>query len=271
MPADFLTALGLVLTALVVALANLAALSLWQMQSRARTVSPFLSNPLQIVFLFDGARLVDATPSARSLLAEDEASRAWARLLSRLQPMFPDLGTALAGLPRQGEVTISSGPGIEPPVLLRGEYLTGLTRLTVIDNAAEHQAGGRPGDSATLAALQHELGAQRAILSQAPVLMWRENPAGEVIWANHAYLIRASELLAPGVDLSWPLPGLLTRPRSAQRLAQAGRSASGCRCRAGRNGSIWCASRRVTTCCAMHSPPIRRFRLKPRCVISCRR
>jgi len=201
-------ALGLI--ALVLALAGLATLAVWQARQRSRMVSPFFPRPRETVFLFDGERLVDATPSARALLPEGEVTRAWARLLSRLQPMFPGLATALDGLPRTGQVTLASGPGIVPPVLLRGEHLTGLTRLTMIDSAAEQrQAAGQPfADSAAIAALHNELTAQRAVLSRAPVLMWRETAEQEVIWANHAYLIRASELLTPGVDLSWPLPRL---------------------------------------------------------------
>jgi PAS domain-containing protein len=35
-----------------------------------------------------------------------------------------------------------------------------------------------------------------------------DGPDGTVIWANHAYLIRATELLPDGEDLSWPLPCL---------------------------------------------------------------
>jgi PAS domain-containing protein len=38
--------------------------------------------------------------------------------------------------------------------------------------------------------------------------MWREATDGAVIWANHAYLIRAAALLPLGKDLSWPLPTL---------------------------------------------------------------
>jgi PAS domain-containing protein len=56
--------------------------------------------------------------------------------------------------------------------------------------------------------LQHEVLSQRTVLSRAPVLIWKESSEGAVIWANHAYLIRAVELLPEGEDLSWPLPKL---------------------------------------------------------------
>jgi PAS domain-containing protein len=47
--------------------------------------------------------------------------------------------------------------------------------------------------------------------------MWKEGPEGTVIWANHAYLIRATELLPEGEDLSWPLPRLFAGPDPADR------------------------------------------------------
>ncbi|MES2539312.1 MAG: diguanylate cyclase, partial [Pseudomonadota bacterium] len=79
-----------------------------------------------------------------------------------------------------------------PALVLKAEHLSGLTRLTVEGGQGQ---GTSHADAATAAALQQEVMAQRAILSRAPVLMWRESPDGAVIWANHAYLIRAVELL----------------------------------------------------------------------------
>ena len=223
MPVDWIAALGLVLSATCVALASLLLLAGWQAR-RPRQHSLFAPDGPSTVFLFDGDRLLDATPAARSLLPEGEDARAWSRLLSRLGPMFPDLPQVLEGLPRLGQVTLTSGPGVVPPVLLRGEHLTGLTKLTMIENATEQRQA--TGDSAVMAALQQELAAQRAVLARAPVLMWREGEGG-VIWANHAYLIRAAELLPPGEDLSWPLPRLFAeagvqRPAKGVSLSAGG-------------------------------------------------
>jgi hypothetical protein len=193
-------------------------------QSRQpRQRSLFASDGPATMFLFDGDRLLDATPAARSLLPEGEDKHAWPRLLARLGPMFPDLPQVLAGLPKQGHVTLTSAPGVMPPVLLRGEHLTGLTRLTMIDTAADQRLA--TGDSAVMAALQQELTAQRAVLARAPVLMWREGEGGAVTWANHAYLIRAAELLPPGEDLSWPLPRLFPSGDASAGQRPAGRSA----------------------------------------------
>ncbi|MBA3911222.1 MAG: diguanylate cyclase [Rhodobacter sp.] len=219
MSADWIAAFGMVLSAAFVVVASLALLTAWQSRRPEARVSLFTADQLATVFLFDGDRLLDATPTARSLLPEGEDGRAWTGLLARLGPMFPGLGQMLEGLPVAGQMMIASDPSVVPPMILQGEHLTGLTRLTMIDSSVEQRQG--VADSAAMTALQHEVLAQRAVLARAPVLMWREAEGGRVIWANHAYLIRATELLPVGEDLSWPLPKLFEGPDgSAGRLTR---------------------------------------------------
>ncbi len=206
MSVEWQMAIGMVATATLVALSALALLSVWQARRPVRVPSIFDPTPSRIAFLFDGERLVDATPSARALLPEGEDNRAWPRLLARFGPDFPNLAERLASLPRIGQVHVQSMPGLSPPMVLKGENLSGLMRLTVTKGQGEDRPS--TGDAATAAALQQEVMAQRTVLSRAPVLMWKESADGEVVWANHAYLIRAVELLPEGEDLSWPLPKL---------------------------------------------------------------
>ncbi len=203
---DLTMALGMVLAALLVALSALALMQAWMSRQPARVASIFDPTPNRIAFLFDGDRLIDASPSARAILPDGEDQGALGRLIARFGPDFPNLSEQLATLPRTGQIQISSLPGIAPPLVLKAEHLSGLTRLT-IQGAQTGQPAG-PADAATFAALQQEVMAQRAVLSRAPVLMWKESADGSVIWANHAYLIRAVELLPDGEDLSWPLPKL---------------------------------------------------------------
>ena len=205
-------AMGMVLTAMLVALSSLALMQAWATRRPVRQASIFDSTPSRIAFLFDGERLIDASPAARALLPEGEDERAWGRLMARFGPEFPNLADRLAALPRIGQVQISSQPGPTPPLVLRAELLSGLIRLTV--DGGQTDLPGAPGDAASAAALQQEVMAQRAVLSRAPVLMWKEAPDGSVVWANHAYLIRAVELLPDGEDLSWPLPRLFDQPPS---------------------------------------------------------
>jgi PAS domain-containing protein len=204
-------AFGMLLAATLVALSALVVLSGLQMRRATRPAGIFDASPERIAFLFDGDQLLDASPPARRLLPEGEEDRAWTRLLARFGGDFPDLADRLASLPRQGQIMLQSAPGLSPPLVLKAEALSGLTRLTVVEgDTADHRPASA--DAATMAVLHQELTQQRAILSRAPVLMWKEAPDGSVTWANHAYLIRATELLPEGEDLSWPLPKLFTQP-----------------------------------------------------------
>jgi PAS domain-containing protein len=202
---DWATATGMIFSATLIALAALLLLTAWQTRRPGRPPSLFDASPAGIAFLFDGERLVDASPSARALLPDGEDGRAWSRLLTRLGPDFPDLTERLAALPRQGMIQLQSQTG-NAPLVMKAEHLSGLTRLTVSGGQADLRGG--QGDAATAAALQQEVVTQRTVLSRAPALMWKEAADGAVIWANHAYLIRAVELLPEGEDLSWPLPRL---------------------------------------------------------------
>jgi len=210
MAGDWTMAFGLVVTAFLVALSALLLLAAWQSRRPQSRPSIFDQAPSQVAFLFDGDRLLDASPTARALLPAGEDSRAWSRMIARFGPDFPNLCESLESLPQIGRLQIASRPGTADALVLRAEHLSGLTRVT-LEGGQSDVAAGR-GDAATAAALQQEVMVQRAVLSRAPVLMWKETAEGAVIWANHAYLIRAVELLPEGDDLSWPLPTLFGQP-----------------------------------------------------------
>lgn len=211
MAGEWSTVLGMVLAATLIALSSLMLLSSWQSRRPVRIPSLFDPSSSRVVFLFDGERLLDASPSARVLLPEGEDGSALARLLARFGPDFPDLADRLADLPRIGQAQLQSQPGAAPMVL-RAEHLAGLVRLTMMEGQSELRS--EEGDAATAAALQQEVVTQRTVLSRAPVLMWKETADGSIVWANHAYLIRAVELLPEGEDLSWPLPRLFELPET---------------------------------------------------------
>ena len=192
-------------TSLLLGLSAMSFVAAWQSRRGSAAPSIFDQSPARVQFLFDGDRLVDATPAARALLPEGEDSRAWSRLVSRFGAEFPNLSEQLTALPRIGQVQIAAHPASGSALVMKAEHLSGLTRLTV---EGGHGPAASPADAATVAALQQEVMAQRAVLTRAPVLMWRESAEGAVVWANHAYLIRAVELLPEGEDLSWPLPTL---------------------------------------------------------------
>jgi PAS domain-containing protein len=84
-----------------------------------------------------------------------------------------------------------------------------LTRITLID---PEEGAAHPGqDSLGFRAQEEELALLRGVVAQAPLMIWRETAAGDITWANAAYLIQAGQKLEPGKDLTWPLLRLFDR------------------------------------------------------------
>jgi PAS domain-containing protein len=211
---DWTITVGLVLAAILVAMAGLIIVAAIQNRRSLANDGVFGNAGSDTIFLFDGEHLVDATPGARFLIAPNEIGTApWLRLLARIGPIFPDLEARVQALPTEGQFLLHSKNGISPPAILRGEYLGGLSRLTLVDTETEQRRQGP--DSAVEVSLQQEVNALRSVVSSAPVLMWNESSSGDVVWANHAYLSRAADLLPAGQDLSWPLPRIF-EPVSGQ-------------------------------------------------------
>ena len=197
----------MVVTSVLAALASLILTSAFQNRATAKVDSVFQKDTLATTFLFDGDALLDATPSARFMLASSVVRGGpWFRLLARLGPVFPELEARVLTLHTDGQFLLQSRNGVLPQMVLRGEHIGGLTRLTLVDTDAEQRHPGR--DSAADVAVQQEVSSLRNMLSNAPILAWTETMSGDVIWANQAYLLRAADLLPPGNDLSWPLPRL---------------------------------------------------------------
>lgn len=214
---DWSLGLGLVVMASFVALACLLAVSALPDRTAQAPRSIFGERTPSTVLLFDADRLVDATPSARAMLAgeaaPDPGESLWLRALSRLEPIFPGLALRIEGLQREGRFILCSRADVAPPLVLRAEYLGGMTRLTLLDGEGEAQLPTIDGAAET--ALQEELGNLRDTLFHAPLLIWRETAEGEVIWANGAYLRTAQALAEGGPQLSWPLPALFPRDGAA--------------------------------------------------------
>lgn len=154
-------------------------------------------------FLFDGDRLLDATPVALDFLhaATGRAAGAGlARLLSYLERHFPGVGDKLQNLPADGSLTMTG----DSPMMLRAEWRGGLTRILLIDN----DQGETVGERTTTRARQEELEDLRMIVARIPTPIWRESALGDVVWANARYIDLASKTLDPEEDLTWPLPRL---------------------------------------------------------------
>lgn len=197
---------GSVLAAALIAGASLATvLALWLRHAPARqSILTCYAMP-STVLLLDGEALVDATPSGRELVESGpEAGSARFRVLAGLEPLFPGLAARLGELEREGRFNLRSREGSGPSLVLRAEWLGGLTRLTLIGEDHPEAAGGFVDEPLARA----ELAALRGVLDHAPVPMWRCTATGETVWANGAYLALAATLAGPGHEISWPLPDI---------------------------------------------------------------
>lgn len=210
-------ALGLVLTAGLIAGACLLLGAAFLPPQNAHRHSIFAQAGHDTIFLFDGETLLDASADARALIAETEgsadakadpasATSAWQQMLRRLEPLFPGLTARVQNLPEEGRILLSARPDLKADLTLKAEFYGGLTQLVILDGS----------DGSTLArgegvmeiALREEVAALRDICTNAPIPIWRESSEGRITWANGRYLALAAEKNALGAEVNWPLPRL---------------------------------------------------------------
>lgn len=218
MQVDWMLGISIVATSVLAALAGLLALAVLQARTTASQGAIFADAASGTTFLFDGDTLLDATPGARALLSLSPNKGApWARLLAYLAPRFPGFEARFSHLPGEGRITLATADDAAQPLMLRAELRGGLTRITLIDADEAPRIAGF--DPLTHSAMEDELNQLRSTISHAPMLIWREATNGDVIWANAAYLMKATQTLDPGQDLTWPLPRLFDPKAAAQGAA----------------------------------------------------
>jgi len=164
-------------------------------------------------FLFDGRRLIDCSPEARAILSRhrgdgapgssgpDEAD--WFALVTWLGLLFPGIAARIDGLPSEGRFVLSSPPDAVQPLTVAAELRSGIMRVEVRDS--DLPAPAAPQATGLLA---EEVDLLRRMAALSPVLVWREDAEGAVVWGNAVYLMAAATSLPPGAALGWPLPRL---------------------------------------------------------------
>lgn len=221
-----LTALLAGTLSVVLAIVVLRRWDRWRAGSRQHGRASRLDAQLQpTVFLFRQQQLVDATGPARTLLTRIAAPEDdWQRLLQWIGPRFPDLDNRLDQIGRLGRIEAvgDSGTGSAALRLLAEDLGDGVVRITITDPQAEH--AGIVVDSMSQQAMEEEIELLRRALDQTPMLVWRQDEAERVTWANAAYLKKA-EARGDGI-LGWPLPRLLDTPRPVPGAGTATRRAA---------------------------------------------
>ena len=218
MDMNWVFGLGMGLTAVLASLGGLFLMVALQGARVRPSGSIFDERQRGTLFLFDGEALVDCTPGGRAVLAASPAhGSAWVKLIAHLQPTFPEVEGQLARLEAEGAVTLAADDPTGMPLLLQAEMRGGLTNITLID--PETDGTNTRQDPMAHRAMTEELAFLRSMLSQAPVLAWRERADGAVIWANAAYMLKAADMLPHGQELGWPLPQLFEKTAINQAVA----------------------------------------------------
>jgi PAS domain-containing protein len=167
------------------------------------------------IFLFDGDVLVDCNASARAVLSRSITRGGdWQRLLAFLAKHFDNIDEKLSQLPKLGALAEIAETNSGKAMLLQAELSGGLTKIALID--PDLADGPCVALAMSHSALETEVQELRHAIASAPVLIWRESPAGEVTWANNAYVLLASAAQTSRRELSWPLPRLFDRAATLQ-------------------------------------------------------
>ncbi|CUX82920.1 MAG: PAS domain/PAS fold [Roseibaca calidilacus] len=161
------------------------------------------------VFIFRDDTLIDMSDRARQLLgsivADSDACRDDLELLlQHLEPRFADLRANLGRLVALGQIELQAHD--DSGLILRASRKKGLTHLRLVDTRAEGALVAL--DRLSFEAMRQELDTLRDVATHMPVLSWRVNTAGDIIWANTAYVETYTAFDAGRNGLTWPIPNL---------------------------------------------------------------
>lgn len=200
---------------------------------RARYHPPKIELPLyestQPVFLFEGTMLVDATGTAKELVARRPRDMSeFDGMLNVLRDQFPTIEDSIENLPDFSKKTIHSDSN--ETLFLDVERFENTLRIAL--NGFHQFKATQDYKGLERKAHQRETSTLRFAFEKSPQLIWQEDDEGQVIWANAAYL-KYSDFIKPKAkltsktwpshrlfdDISFPLPeetGSLTKRRSIQ-------------------------------------------------------
>lgn len=160
-----------------------------------------------IVFLFSGGVLVDATPAARGQLSAEPAhADDLARFVIAYCQRFEGLSDRLENFEPGARFEIAEVPDDPDSLRLVAENLGGQLRIAITDPARDSRSEMVAHYS--LAAMRAELFTLRSIAERSPIPTWKRRHDGTIIWANSTYMRLAVELAGEDALISWPPPDL---------------------------------------------------------------
>ncbi len=198
---SFLAQFGALLgTSFLVAVAAFWLMAMIDARRRRRSTGFMMEPDHSVAFLFDDEHLVNATEAAKHILSGAPEGRSdWGRLISLLQPRFPDILEELEELAETGHARLTSRDGNSQ---IHAEWRDGLARLCLVDSETADMRVDL--DRHSLAAMERELETLRNTADHAPFLMWRQRPDGAITWANSTYLQLSAGSRPDSLAPSWP-------------------------------------------------------------------
>ncbi|MEO8531135.1 MAG: PAS-domain containing protein [Deltaproteobacteria bacterium] len=153
----------------------------------------------EAIYLFSDEHLVDASATARHMLKTVALPGTdWQKFVALYSAGAPTLRQQMAHLVEQGQITIRCDNGGQ----IKATWLDGIARIAVIEPDAP-EGDGRLAKSIALAA-QREAQWLRDTLNTLPAMVWHEDEAGNLLWANDNYLSRANQIAGIEAQSIWP-------------------------------------------------------------------
>ncbi|MCH8465544.1 MAG: PAS-domain containing protein [Roseinatronobacter sp.] len=209
-----------VFSAAAIVLASLAILNGLQ-RNKAQAKSS-LAAVQMAAFIFRGETLVDCSERGAALLASLPSKHGrdalpLTRLIDYLVPRFPLIEQQLAALPHNRDLTLLAEAAAHLELSL--SYRNGLTHIRLCDLSEEGALLAV--DRLSYDALQKELLRLRCVLRDMPSLVWQQDDAGRIIWANAAYVQALQARHTAHAPLSWPLPDLFAPAQASTPTRRA--------------------------------------------------
>jgi len=195
-----LLALALILVSFLTALAAMLGFAMFASNKDKCLHRSIKSEKNKITFLFEDEVLTDSTKAAQQVLASTDIEGSdWGRLVSILKARFEGIDNLVSNTIENGFVSLMSNDGTSR---LDTEITRGMLRLELSDIQPSEPLADL--DRYSLMALRDELETHSATAAKVPYLNWRENPNGEITWANRTYLDIAEIVHSDKSIAAWP-------------------------------------------------------------------
>lgn len=137
-----------------------------------------------IVWIFDGPDLVDATTRARRVIDMPDGPCFWSDLYQGLSSLYPTFPKTEEIVKASGQV-VAQAPDVKNPSEVFCEWIDGITRVSM---RARQQVSPQSGDLVNvLSGAAQELETLRFAVNSAHYPVWCVDDTGQVVWFNTAF------------------------------------------------------------------------------------